>query len=201
MGGPLHMQNGDIDIDNVMQDTSEYTLMPRSIIEFAKLAAANKQNNLSLKWKYYENDLHGTLPLPSILDGLIYLFKWYPIENTDLFNNPETPEEELLQLIRNREKKLRTHFGYFVPPFDEALLNTLGYMNLEWGQHSKSLAFFQLTIEYFPLSANAYDSLADYYSAQNDIKNALKYVSKAFEISGDQIHKQRIEDFKNKLTP
>ena len=190
------MQNSDIDINNVMEDSSEYTLFARSNIEFTKIA---ENSMLNFQWKYYERDLHGSVSLPSILDGLIYLFNWYPIEHTDLFNSPETPKEELVQLIRTRERKLKAHFGYFVPPFEEELLTMLGYMNLEWGETEKSLAFFQLNVEYFPQSANAYDSLADYYESQNDFANALKNVTRAYELNGEDSYKNRITELKDKI--
>ncbi len=198
MSGQLHLQNDDITFSNVMQDSSEYTLFARSILEFSHLLEVNKQNGLNFQWKFYESDLHGTLPLPSIMDGLIYLFNWFPIENTDMFNSPETPKEALIQLIRNREMKLAEHFGYSIPPFDEGLLNMLGYMNMDWGELEKSLALFQLCIEYYPLSANAYDSMADYYESQKDYSNALKNVSRAYEISGDEYLKTRMEELKLK---
>jgi predicted alpha/beta superfamily hydrolase len=196
LGGQLHMQNSGINIENVMEDTGEYTLFARSNIEFYQVAKNNSQSGINIQWKYYPQDLHGTVPLPSILDGLIFFFKWFQMENTDKFNNPETPLDELLQVIREREQKLEEHFGYFVPPYDEDLLNMLGYMNMEMGQLEKSLAFFLLGIEYFPSSANAYDSLADYYVAQGDFKNALINETRAFEISGSEYHRQRMEEFK-----
>lgn len=196
LGGQLHMQNSDININNVMEDTSEYTLFARSSIAFSEIA---RKSELNFQWVFYERDLHGSLSLPSILDGLIYLFDWYPIEHTDMFNSPDTPKEELVQLIRKRENTLKTHFGYFVPPFEEELLSMLGYMNLEWGKPDKSLAFFQLTVEYFPRSANAYDSLADYYESQNDFLNALKNVSRAYELSGAEYHKNRMDELKEKI--
>lgn len=199
LGGQLHMQNYEINIDNVMQDTSEYSLFARSNIEFSTAAEANPQNDLNFEWKYYPRDLHGTVPLPSILDGLIFLFDWFQMEHTDKFNSPDTPIDELIQIIRAREKKLSAHFGYFVPPYDEELLNMLGYMNLEMGLKERSLAFFLLGIEYFPLSANAFDSLADYYVAQNDFQNALKYVSTAYELSGSEYHKERIAAFTERI--
>jgi len=161
LGGHLHMQRSDINIDNVMQDTSEYTLFARSNIEFSNSVKDNKANHLNYQWRYYEQDLHGTISLPSIRDGLIFFFNWYPIENTDKFNSPDTPEEELIQIIRKREKKIEDHFGYKVPPFDEELLIMLGYMNLEWGDTQKSLAFFQLALEYYPDSAEALKNIEE----------------------------------------
>jgi len=166
LGGQLHMQNSHITIENVMQDSSDYTLFARSNIEFSNAVTENKQNGLNFQWKFYEQDLHGSISLPSILDGMIFLFNWYPIENTDKFNSPDTPTDELVQIIRKREKKLKDHFGYFVTPFDEELLIMLGYMNLEWGNTQKSLAFFQLALEYYPDSAEALQNIEE-LKAQN----------------------------------
>jgi len=161
LSGQLHMQNSDITIENVMQDSSDYTLFARSIIDFSNAIKENPKVGLNFHWKFYEKDLHGTVSLPSILDGLKFLFEWYPIENTDMFNSPDTPLDELIQIIRNREHKLKDHFGYFVPPFDEELLIMLGYMNLEWGNPQKSLAFFQLALEYYPDSAEAMKNIEE----------------------------------------
>ena len=61
-----------------------------------------------------------------------------------MFNDPDTPVQDLVDLIRKREQKLKEHFSYFVPPYDEGLLNMLGYMYMEMGQLQKSLAIFLL---------------------------------------------------------
>ncbi|MFT4667725.1 MAG: putative alpha/beta superfamily hydrolase [Ulvibacter sp.] len=198
LGGVLHMQNQDININNVMQDSSEYTLFARSNIAFSKMVESNEDNGLANNWKFYKDDFHGSIPLPSILDGLKYFFTWYIIENVHKFNDPETPTDELVKIIQHREQKLLAHFGYPVPPFDEDLLTMSGYMFLEMDQPEKSLTFFQLNTEYYPSSANAYDSLADYYEAQNDFVNALKNVTKAFGLSGNDYHKKRMDAFNSK---
>lgn len=38
--------------------------------------------------------------------------------------------------------------------------------------------------------------MADFYERQNDKKNALKYVTKAYELSGSEYHKKRMKEFK-----
>ncbi len=199
LGGQLHMQNPDITIDNVMEDTSEFTLFSRSNIAFSKLADSHANNGLQSQWKFYPNDLHGTIPLPSIMDGLVSMFQWYQMENTDKFNNPETPKEDLYKIVKYREEKLADHFGYTTAPYEEGLFNMLGYMSLDMGNPKKSLMFFELATAYFPNSANAFDSLADYYESQKEYTNALKNVAKAYELSGNDYHKKRIESFKSKL--
>ena len=85
-----------------------------------------------------------------------------------------------------------------MPPYPEDLLNALGYMSLDMKQLEKSKMFFEFTIEFYPNSANAYDSMADYYVRNNDYKNALKFAVKAFGISGEAYHEQRIKELKEK---
>jgi len=198
LSGQLHMQNSQVTIDNVMQDSSDFTLFARSNIAFSNLVKENTQNELAFDWKFYPKDLHGTIPFPSIMDGLISLFEWYQMENTDRINSFDTSQEELLEIIKYREMKLKEHFGYSVPPYPEELLIMSGYMNMDMNQPKKAKMYFELAIEYYPKSANAYDSMADYYEVQDDLTNAVKYVSIAFEINNDEYYKERIEALKKK---
>ncbi len=198
LNGQLNMQDPTITIDNVMQDTSNFTLFPRSNIAFSELVAQNKQNGLDLEWKFYPRDIHGTIPFPSIMDGLISVFHWYQMENTDKFNSPETTKEELSEIINYRAKKLNKHFKYTVAPYPEDLLNMLGYMSLDMEQPEKSKMFFEFDIEFYPNSPNAYDSMADYYERNGDNATAIKFVTKAYELNGDSYYKDRIEALKKK---
>jgi tetratricopeptide (TPR) repeat protein len=198
LSGQLHMQNHEITIDNVMQDSSNFTIFARSNIAFSDIVRQNAKNGLTFEWKFYPRDLHGTISFPSIMDGLISVFDWFQMENTDKINSFDTSKEELLSIIKYRAKKLQNHFGYPVPPYPEELLNMSGYMNLDMQQPGKAKMYFELAIEYYPNSVNAYDSMADYYEIQKDTRNALKFVTKAYEISGNDYYKQRIEGLKEK---
>lgn len=200
LSGNLHNQNKQVTIDNVMKDTSINTLFARSNITFSNLVKQNKNNELAFEWKFYPNDLHGTIPFPSILDGLISLFEWFQWENTDKFNSPDTPKEELSKMVKYREQKLQNHFGYSVPPYPEEILGMSGYMSLDREQPEKAKMFFDYLLQYYPNSANTYDSMADYYERNNDYKNALKFVTKAYELNPDDYYKQRIEELKEKST-
>lgn len=199
LSGQLHMQNSSITIDNVMQDSSDYTLFARSNIEFSNLVEKNAQNGLTFNWKFYPNDLHGTVPFPSIMDGLISNFTWFQMENTDKINSFDTPKEELFKIIKNRERKLKAHFGYAVPPYPEDLMNMSGYMNMDMQKPEKAKIYFELAMDYFPQSPNVYDSMAEYYERNKEYKKALNFVTKAYEISKSDYYKQRIEKLKEQL--
>jgi len=71
-------------------------------------------------------------------------------------------------------------------------------MNMQMGQPKKALMFFEMNIKYNPKEATSYESMADYYQSQNDKENALKYLNKAYEISGDDYYKERIEALNKK---
>lgn len=196
LSGQLHMQDSKVTIDNVMQDTTDYTLFARSNISFSNLIKQNINNGLLFKWEFFPLDLHGTVSVPSIRNGLITLFSWFQMENTDKFNSFDTPKDELYEIIKYRARKLKNHFGYQTPPYPEDLLNMLGYMNMDMQQLEKAKMYFELCIEYYPESTNAYDSMAEYYASQNDFENAIKNVSKAFEISGNEYFKNKMEEYK-----
>jgi len=198
LGGQLHMSDKNITIDNVMEDKSEMTFFARSNIEFSKIAESQKEQGFQFYWKFYPNDLHGTIPLPSMMDGLLAMFEWYQMENIERFNDPDATEEELLAIIRHREKKLQDHFGYKEAPYPDFLLNMKGYMSMDMGQMDLAKMYFTLNTEYFPNDANSYDSLADYYERQKEYDKAFENVTKAYELSGSDYHKKRMEDLKGK---
>lgn len=198
LSGQLHMQNSEITIDNVMQDTTDFTLFARSNISFSNSVKQNAKNGLFFDWKFYSKDIHGTVPLPSIMDGLVSLFEWYQMENTDKINSFNTTKDELFSIIKLREEKLKKHFGYTEAPYPEELLIMLGHMNMDMQQPEKAKMYFELATEYYPESANSFDSMADYYEAQGDVTNAIIYVTKAFELSGSDLYKKRIEELKRK---
>jgi hypothetical protein len=41
--------------------------------------------------------------------------------------------------------------------------------------------------------------MADYYERNGDNDNAIKFVTKAYKISGDDSYKERIEELKEKI--
>ena len=190
------MQKPLMTIDDVMQDTTELTIFARSNIEFSNVVKENKANGLAFDWKLYPRDLHGTIAFPSIMDGLIAVFQWYQMENIHKFNIPSTSVEELTQIIRYRSEKLERYFSYPVPAYPNFLFNMSGYMSMDMDLMEKAKMFFEFSIEFYPNNANNYDSMADYYERNGDNDNAIKFVTKAFEISDDDYYKQRIESLK-----
>lgn len=188
----LNMQDDSVTIDNVMNDNSEFSLFSRTIIDFAELATSQKQNKLNFNWKVYPEDLHGTVPLPAMIDGLITMFKWFQFKSPQKYNNPKTSLSEIRILLNKQEVIYTKNFGYKVPPMVEELFIGYGYMNLQMEQLEKAFLFFEMAIKHYPKSANVYDAMADYYISKEDNIKAIEYVEQAYEISKSKYHKDKL---------
>lgn len=184
----------DMDIKEVVDDRSEMSLDIRSNLEFANFLDLENDKSLDFAWNYFENEIHGTVPLISMLEGLKHIFRWYPIKSPYIFNNPETPYEDLIANIEERTTLLTEHFGYPVYGFEEDLINMLGYMSMDMDNFKKAEAFFKLNVKYYKESPNAYDSFADYYVRSKDYDNALKMLEKAYSISQDPGYQARMDE-------
>lgn len=192
LSGQLHLQDSRVTIDNVMQDSSDYTLFARANVGLSNFLKNQGPEGLRFHWQFYPQDLHGTVVFPSIREGLINTFAWYQWENTAAINSFDSSPAELLEIIKYREQKLKKHFGFFVPPYPEDLLNMLAYMNMDMQRPAVAKVCFELGIEYYPKSANVYDSMADYYEAQGEMELALKFVKQAFAISPQEYYQERM---------
>ncbi len=184
-------------IESVLKSDSENSLVSRSKLQFIQAAEQESEiNHLNISWKYYPEDIHGTVPLPSIMDGMKWLFDWYQLKDAAVYNNPETPVEVLQKHINERAELLSKHFGYAAPPADEEMLNMGGYMFLQMEQPEKAKLFFETQVKYYPWSVNAWDSMADYCISQNDVKQARECLQKAYELSGDNSFKKKLDGLK-----
>jgi predicted alpha/beta superfamily hydrolase len=197
MSGQLHMQDTSITLDNVREDDSWYTEFPRSILQTIDRLESLAPNGLRVSHRFFERDLHGTVPLPSLMEGIISLFDWYQMEGTHQINDPETSVAALSKNISYRATKLERNFGYAVPPYPEELMNVLGYMAMDMGNVDKSQMYFEAGLKYYPESANAHDSMADYYEAVGDVEKALAEVIRAQELSPSEYYQNRINKLKN----
>ena len=193
----LHMSDETVTIDNLMQNDTEFTLFSRSIVDFCDTASRTaKLNGLRFDWKVYPEDLHGTVPLPAMSDGLVSLFKWYQFKSPQKYNNPETSIEEIRVLLNNQEAIYLKYFGAKTPPMVAELFNAYGYMNLQMEHPEKAFLFFSMAVKYYPESADSYDAMADYYISKENNEKAIEYLEKAYKISNSNYHKEKLDTLK-----
>jgi tetratricopeptide (TPR) repeat protein len=69
--------------------------------------------------------------------------------------------------------------------FEEQELNRLGYLLLEKRKAVEAVEIFKLNVEFFPESANVYDSLGEGYLAAGDFDRAVDNYRRSLEIYPD----------------
>jgi dienelactone hydrolase len=83
-------------------------------------------------------------------------------------------------------------------PFDEGLVNNVGYEYLQSGDAAHAVEVFALNVIAFPKSPNVYDSLADGYLAKGDRNLARRNAQKAIDLlsSATDVPKARRESIR-----
>ncbi|NMH86285.1 alpha/beta hydrolase-fold protein [Flavivirga algicola] len=184
------IMNTEHSINTVEGDTGERTNHIRAILKFCKAIVPESKNKLNFDYKYYDKDTHGSVPLITEYDAFHFLFSWYNIgEKFNIIIDKKTSTKKALKIINEHYKTISEKFGYTVPP-SEDLVNQLGYGFMNQEKNDKALAFFKLNVENFPNSSNVYDSLGDYYVAQNENKKAIDAYTKAMETNGGNDYSQ-----------
>ena len=185
------MQPG-MDLATIESDTSKNDRHIKSILEFNKRTDNKIDKELSFKWKYYNDDSHASVPLIAEHDALRFFFSWYDFKevgklyDADSKSNPE----EMIKLVTDHFKNVSEHFGYPVTP-DEMLMNSIGYSLLESHKLDHAFLFFKMNAENYPQSANAFDSMGDYYLEQKDTVHAIENFSKAVSL-GNAYSKEKL---------
>ena len=133
---------------NIPQDTT--TDMARGIRKFEKLLKEKKPKNLRWDFKFYENEDHGTIPIPAEYDGLRFLFKSHLVQVKQAVLEPALVEKQYL--------KLSEETGFpFLP--SENYLDWMGNYSLDIGRTDQAVVFFKWAEKYYPNSKNVSVSL------------------------------------------
>lgn len=92
---------------------------------------------------------------------------------------------------------LSKHFGYPVPPADEEFLTMGAQMYHQMGQVDKINLFLSSAAEFYPKSEEAQSNLAEFYFQTKQPNKAIEYLEKAYELSGNEQYKQKIQEAKS----
>lgn len=195
--GIANTMNPGMDTLQVRKDTSEITHHIRSILKLTDNLKKNPSNNLKWAYKYYPDDDHASVPLIAEYDGLRFVFdknRFPRNQPMNQFFDKAYSAHDLKALIMKHYKLMSEEMGYPVRP-DESLMNGLGYTFLQQKDNEKALMFFDINMYYYPKSFNVYDSMGDYYLANNNNMKAGEYFKKALAIK----YRAEIKDKLDKL--
>jgi predicted alpha/beta superfamily hydrolase len=132
------------------------------------------------KLEYFENENHSSVPLIAFLQGISTIFDDYGISYRSIKN---------INHLQNHFQLLSDRLSFHFPP-PENLTNQLGYQMLRNGGDEVKLAieYFELNVQNYPTSSNAFDSLAEGYEALGDMEKALVNYQKSLELNPNNEH-------------
>lgn len=156
-----------------------------------KMSKLLKNNTKQLQWIYYkkENEDHGSVPLKSLYDGLIFIYSDWLLPNDVAL--------EGIEAINKYYKNLFKKYGIKIK-ISEAFLNNLGYQFMANAYLEKAIAVFKNNVELYPNSANVYDSLGEGFETNNQFELALQNYKKAVKLGGSsnpnyQVYQEHVE--------
>ncbi|MBU2098145.1 MAG: hypothetical protein KKD00_05245, partial [Gammaproteobacteria bacterium] len=119
------------------------------------LDGASKQTNLRYHWDYLEREDHGSIPLPSLYNGLNFIFSGYKPSFTEIVNDP--------QGVVSAYEEISARLGAeLLPP--ETVLVQSGLMALhQYGDPEKAIEIFTIATTLYPESYNAFNLLGTTY--------------------------------------
>lgn len=192
-----------MDIESVQSDSvpdTYYTVQMKSIMKFVKSIESKDYNGLLFEWKYYPDDDHSSVPFITEYDALRSFFPWYRLDGVnDLFSeNSTVSTDDILKMINSHYENISDKFGYKVIP-SEQFINNLGYGFMNNDMNEKAFVLFDLNLQNYPRSSNAYDSMGDCLLAKQDSTQALKYFTEALKVGKNEFSQEKIDMLKRKL--
>ena len=182
-----------MDTIQVVKDTTGKTRHIRSILEFAKALSADPNNGLRWRYKYYNEDNHGSVPLIAEYDALHFMFDFYPMADANKLFDSTYKIDSAVAMLQAHYRNVSKSMNYQVLP-PEALVNGMAYGCMQNGMMDKAYAFFKMNIDNYPQSFNVYDSMGDYYAAKKDKQHAIEYYKKALTLRPFPDTQKKLDD-------
>ena len=151
------------------------------------------QENIGFGYKKYayKSENHHSMPLISFIDGLKYIYRGYMINYDEMYSSPYSIKEKL--------DKVSARLGVNVL-LREDLGNHFGYKFLyDNPDMEKAMFYFNYNTNNYPMSSNAWDSLAEAYYVNGEKLKALEFFEKASNLDPKNADiKKKIERIKIK---
>ena len=158
-------------------------------LQFHELLKNAKNTTLAWDWKFYSEDNHSSVPLMAQYDAMRSLFKKFELDK-ELSDTTITTA-----YIKNHYQNLSAALQYPLLPA-QSTVNLLGYAFLAHKNYDKAYSFFKMNMENYPTSSNVYDSMGDFYVAQEDRKKAMEYFEKALSLKEVTETRKKLERLK-----
>jgi predicted alpha/beta superfamily hydrolase len=183
-----------IDTIALLKDSANIAPVTHAVLPFVQ--TLRNVNPKGLRWssKFYPNERHGTVELNAEYDALRYLFNYYQFRDSQFDGHPELKVDSVLAV---HFKMLSDQFGYTVIP-PESLVNTLAYHCWTINKPKEAFTLFKRNIDNHPQSANAFDSMGDFYVFNGDKQKAIDAYSKSLSLQETVDTRKKLDELKAK---
>jgi tetratricopeptide (TPR) repeat protein len=179
-----------MDTLRMKKDTSRATNDTRAIFDFVQSLRLNPRSGLQWTYQYYGDDDHGSVTQIAEYDGLRYFFRDYRLPAWEYLLD-STVQPDLL--LKKQFDRLSASWGFDVHP-PEAFVNALAYTLMQQKRMESSMRLFQLNIDAYPGSANAYDSMGDCLLASGDKTRAREMYLKSLSLMEGPLVRKKLAD-------
>lgn len=136
---------------------------------FKEMLKRSDPKNFEYEIQQYADENHSSIVLRAYYGGLRKTFAgWTP------------PASGKMADLENHYRRLSQKFGYDIK-VPENLLNQIGYQLLRTKRFDEAISAFRKNVENYPNSANVYDSLAEAYENNGQLKLAAENYEKAYK--------------------
>ena len=183
--------------ETVDSDSTPFSMGIRSAKTFVE-AQEELDNDLSFSWKFYEKDIHGSIPLVGMRDALIYIYDFWELKRPSLYNDPATPTETILSLIKEQSQAREEGMGYPLP-MELDLLEMLGNFYADVGLSAKAKSVLSLASSFYPQASTLHESLIDLCVELKDEICAREHATQADALSGTSTHQEKVDSIFGRL--
>lgn len=156
---------------------------------FAARMDSFPNQQIAFEYARYPGDTHGLTPLPSLVDGLRFVFE--PVSTRTATGDlialrQDAASAEILAVSEAFAKRYATGARLLGLPdvLPEHVLNEQGYFALQYFNNpAVAVALFERNAALYPESANVHDSLGDGFLANGDTTAAREAFSRAVELA------------------
>jgi len=138
----------------------------------------NNENSLYFKFQYFESEDHGTVVLPSLYQGMQFIFQDYRMKNL-----LGASAEEIRAYFENTSNRI----GIQLLP-SERVIDVIGnYLLLDIKQVNNAISLFELNVSNYPNSYHANYSLAEAFKQQGEEIRASEYYKRSLELKPNNV--------------
>jgi len=183
-----------MDTLSVMKDTSIGTSFSRSVLGLVQSLRDSRPAGLRWSSKFYPNEWHGVVELNAEYDALRFLFQFYRFDMRRLRENPDLNADSLLTV---HYRQVSDILGYQMLP-GESNVNDLAYFYMGIGKMNRAYALFRRNVDTYPQSANAWDSLGEYYVSAKEKQKAIDAYKKSLSLQETQDTRRKLTELEGK---